>query len=313
VVSVGKDFWPALNCRGLEKGTGFLNHVSMTFKTITPYIKGFYLTLNSWRKSRDRDDWKISPKRWKAIPFARAANGKASDAEVELELSRDEGNDAPDMVKASPSLKGDLEALTFMLGLDGVPEVRIRSCSILTIVYGFGDMSVTAGLGATFTCEGGFNFWIEVWGSEENPESSIWKEFTNIVESLEDETQAGNLADSEVNIFTGNATVELCASRGKSLSPELLNLVIRLYGLVTRSGVKLHIFHVAGTKIIAQGTDGVSRGYLARTRTNSKRVNSCAHPACPRLCCGSVSSGSHALDPELEWKRNHSAGTRGMF
>ena len=28
-------------------------------------------------------------------------------------------------------------------------------------------------------------------------------------------------------------------------------------------GVKLHIFHVAGTRMIAQGTDGVSRGYLA--------------------------------------------------
>jgi hypothetical protein len=33
--------------------------------------------------------------------------------------------------------------------------------------------------------------------------------------------------------------------------------------MATRCGIKLHIFHVAGTRMIAQGTDDVSRGYLA--------------------------------------------------
>jgi hypothetical protein len=30
-----------------------------------------------------------------------------------------------------------------------------------------------------------------------------------------------------------------------------------------RCGIKLHVFHVAGTRMITQGTDGVSRGFLA--------------------------------------------------
>ncbi|KAI2503865.1 hypothetical protein MHU86_10590 [Fragilaria crotonensis] len=65
-------------------------------------------------------------------------------------------------------------------------------------------------------------------------------------------------------MFTDNSTVESCASRGSSSSKKLLGLIIRLHGLMTRSGLKIHIFHVAGTRMIAQGTDGVSRGYLGQ-------------------------------------------------
>ena len=233
----------------------------MTYETLVPYLKGLYLTLNSWRGGRDDEDWKVSPKRWKAILFARVANGMLSETELDLERNREEAVDAPALVKASPSLRRDVEALIFLFGPSLVPEVSIRSKSIMTIVYGFGDASGT-GLGATFTCGGSFNFRIGVWGCAEDPESSNWKEFTNIVESLEDEALSGNLAGSEVYMFTDNSTVESCASRGSSSSEKLLGLVVRLHGLMTRSGVKIHIFHVAGTRMIAQGTDGVSRGYL---------------------------------------------------
>jgi hypothetical protein len=58
--------------------------------------------------------------------------------------------------------------------------------------------------------------------------------------------------------------VESCATRGSSTSRKLLELVIRLQSLSTRLGVRIHIFHVAGTRMIAQGTDGVSRGYLGQ-------------------------------------------------
>jgi hypothetical protein len=43
-----------------------------------------------------------------------------------------------------------------------------------------------------------------------------------------------------------------------------LSLVIRLKAMATRHGLRLNIFHVAGTRMIAQGTDGVSRGFLAK-------------------------------------------------
>ena len=262
-ISTSADSRPFLDRRQLEKETGFLNHLSMTFETMVPFLKGFYLTLNSWREGRDENDWKLSPKRWKVILFAKAANGGLSDREVDMALDRHDDVTAPQLVRASPSLRGDVEALWHMLGKTEVPHVSVRSRTVLTIVYGFGDAS-GSGLGATFTCGNGFNFRIGVWGAEEGPESSNWKEFTNIVESLEEEAETGNLADSEVYMFTDNSTVESCAARGSSSSPKLLSLVIRLHGLMTRSGVKIHVFHVAGTRMIAQGTDGVSRGYLGQ-------------------------------------------------
>ncbi|KAI2508114.1 hypothetical protein MHU86_6287 [Fragilaria crotonensis] len=142
-----------------------------------------------------------------------------------------------------------------------VPEVGIRCRKVLTVIFGFGDASGT-GLGATFTCGSGFNFRIGVWGSREDPESSNWKEFTNVVESLEEEGLEGNLDHAEVYMFTDNSTVESCVARGSSSSPKLLELVVRLQLLAMRAGITIHVFHVAGTRMIAQGTDGVSRGYL---------------------------------------------------
>ena len=186
-----------------------------------------------------------------------------SEAEVDLALDSSTPSDAPERVTGSPGLKEDVEALHFMFAPMEVPEVRIRSKSILTIVYGFGDASGT-GLGATFTCRGGFNFRIGVWGTAEYAESSNWKEFTNVVESLEDEAHSGNLADAEVYMFTNDSTVESCALRGSSFSKKLLSLINRLHGLMTWCGVKIHIFHVAGTRMIAQGTDDVLRGYLGQ-------------------------------------------------
>ena len=201
-----------------------MNHLAMTFETMNPFLKGFYLTLNSWRSGRDDGDWKVTPKRWRALLFAKVANGRLSEEELEMELARSESGDAPEVVTGSIHLRGDLEALRLLFGSPSVPEVCIRSRNVMTIVYGFGDASGT-GLGATFTCGSGFNFQIGVWGAEEDPESSNWKEFTNIVESLEEEAELGHLVDSEVFMFTDNSTVEACAAKGSSSSPKLLGLV----------------------------------------------------------------------------------------
>jgi hypothetical protein len=258
-----EDGRPFLDRKELEKETGFMNHLSMTFETMIPYLKGLYLTLNSWREGRDDNDWKLSTKQWKMLLLTRAFNKGASEEELDLLSSEKEDAGAPALVRASPSLLRDLEALESLMHQGSAPEVSIRSRTVVTIVYGFGDAS-GSGLGATFTCGVGFNFRIGVWGADEGPESSNWKEFTNIVESLEDEAKTGNLEGSEVYMFTDNSTVESCAGKGSSSSPKLLELVIRLNALMTTRDIKIHIFHVAGTRMIAQGTDGVSRGYLGQ-------------------------------------------------
>ena len=187
-----------------------------------------------------------------------------SEEEFDASCLRAETETPPQEVKASPRLQDDVGALYAIFhSTKDPPRVNLRSKKIVTVVYGFGDAS-GSGLGATFTCGAGFTFRIGVWGSSEHPESSNWKEFTNVVESLEEEGKEGNLANAEVFMFTDNATVEACAEKGSSTSRKLLELIIRLQALATRLGVRIHIFHVAGTRMIAQGTDGVSRGYLSQ-------------------------------------------------
>lgn len=259
---------PLLDRKLLERETGFLNHLAMTFEVFVPFLKGFYLTLNSWRSGRDAEDWKMPDKQWHQVLWDRFHEGKISEEELDSSLRKATGTTldvAPAVVKASHRLVDDLCALSAIFkASSGPPQVNLRSKRIVTVIYGFGDAS-GSGLGATFTCGVGFTFRIGVWGATEQLESSNWKEFSNVVESLEEEAEEGNLKDAEVFMFTDNTTVEACAEKGSSSSKKLLGLIVRLQALSTQVlGVKIHIFHVAGTRMIAQGTDGVSRGYLAQ-------------------------------------------------
>jgi hypothetical protein len=197
---------PILKHKELERMTGFLNHLTVTFDDATPFLKGLYLTLNSWRSGRDDDDWKMADKRWKE-------HWSEEDGGLDRDLN------TPESVTASTRLSSDVSALAFIFAPEIVPRVSLRSGKIVTVVYGFGDASGT-GLGATFTCGSGFNFRIGVWGLSEKDESSNWKEFSNVVEALEDEADNGNLVDSEVFMFTDNSTVEACSTKGSSSSPS---------------------------------------------------------------------------------------------
>ncbi|KAI2504189.1 hypothetical protein MHU86_10303 [Fragilaria crotonensis] len=221
-IEADSDDRPVLDRKQLEKETGFLNHLAMTFDVVTPFLKGFYLTMNSWRTQRDEGDWKMTDKRWKRLLFAQFANDEITETELDTALFGKEESAAPHLVKASISLASDVGALAVIFAPTSVPVVGVRSKHVITVVYGFGDASGT-GLGATFTCGSGLNFRIGVWGSKEDPESSNWKEFTNVVESLEEEGREGNLDHSEVFMFTDNSTVESCVSRGSSTSPKLLS------------------------------------------------------------------------------------------
>jgi hypothetical protein len=191
---------PVLDRKALERETGFLNHLSMTFEVMVPYLKGFYLTLNSWRQGRDAEDWKVSDKQWRQMVLEQYHNGRITSEELDAGglPSTERDLTAPARVTASLRLADDVEALLAIFeSTDNPPLVNVRSKKILTVIYGFGDAS-GSGLGSTFTCGAGFTFRIGVWGAAEQPESSNWKEFTNVVEALEEEGATGNLNQAEI-------------------------------------------------------------------------------------------------------------------
>lgn len=129
------------------------------------------------------------------------------------------------------------------------------------VYYGFGDAS-GSGFGATIETKSGLRICQGVWGRDSNKDSSNYKELTNLVETIESEADRGTLSGAELFLFTDNSVAESCYFKGTSRSRKLFMLVLRLRKLELHYGLKLHVVHIAGTRMIAQGTDGVSRGNL---------------------------------------------------
>jgi hypothetical protein len=53
----------SLHFKSLESNVGFIVYVAMTYTLMILYLKGIYLTLNSWRDNRDEEGWKEVCKR----------------------------------------------------------------------------------------------------------------------------------------------------------------------------------------------------------------------------------------------------------
>ena len=64
-------------------------------------------------------------------------------------------------------------------------------------------------------------------------------------------------------VFTDNSTAESAYAKGFSSSKLMFELVLRLRKLEMQQGCKIHVSHVAGTRMIKQGSEGLSRGNLA--------------------------------------------------
>ena len=90
--------------------------------------------------------------------------------------------------------------------------------------------------------------------------SSNYRELRNLVEELEKVFKRGLLDHREMFMFTDNATAEAAYFKGTSSSEHLFNLVLRIRKLEMTGLCKIHLIHVAGTRMIWQGTDGLSRG-----------------------------------------------------
>jgi hypothetical protein len=88
----------------------------------------------------------------------------------------------------------------------------VRSASLLYIRYGFADASGT-GLGASITTDEGIRVRIGTWGSDSQDESSNWREFENLVTTLEAEGERGNLNGAAVVMCTDNSTAESAANK----------------------------------------------------------------------------------------------------
>jgi hypothetical protein len=81
---------------------------------------------------------------------------------------------------------------------------------------------------------------------------------------VEEEAKEGYLKGGELCLFTNNATAKGCFFCGGSSSKLLHKLVLRLRKTELEYDFALHVVHVAGTRMIMQGTDGLSWGIFLK-------------------------------------------------
>ena len=106
------------------------------------------------------------------------------------------------------------------------------------------------------------DFRFGTWGSDNIGKSSNYRELKNLVETIEIMHRKEELDGVELFIFTDNSVAERAFYKGSSSSKELFELILRLKRIEVGCAMRLHSVHIAGTRMILQGVDKLSRGNL---------------------------------------------------
>jgi hypothetical protein len=247
----------------LEQIRGFLMYVIRTYPSFTPYLKGIHLTLDSWRPNRDTDGWKL----------ANLIHYHISEGDLECTYS-----DSPPLTaEGDPRLPLDLEALHTLFSPPHPPRRVICSDRLMLVFYGFADASGEV-FGSTVHTPSGLALRYGLWGRDISHQSSNYRELRNLVETVDLELQdhfptlsclvdalssavvLDGMVNAELFLFTDNVVAEGAFYKGTSPNPRLFDLILHLKQLETHYSLRLHVIHIAGTCMISQGTDALSRG-----------------------------------------------------
>jgi hypothetical protein len=171
------------------------------------------------------------------------------------------GEEPPKQVVPLQQLVDDVEALAAFLSESDPPILTDRSKVVQIVRYGFGDASGT-GFGSTMETDMGLKYRIGVWGTDDEDESSNYKELENVVTTITEEAKQGKLLDTMLYFFTDNTTVEAALHKGNSKSRRLFQLVVKFRKVQFQYGLHVIVSHVSGKRMISQGTDRISRGSL---------------------------------------------------
>jgi len=180
----------------LESYRGSLVYVQRTYPSITPYLKEYHLTIDLWRPDRDVEGWRLSRSQPLVGPYPQA----------------------PEFVYPVPQFCDDVVALLSLFAADVPPTRFVRSKSIHTAQYGYADAS-GGGYGNTMGALDSISYSHGIWGSECDGHSSNFRELANLVRTIDQGVQSGQLQHAEVWIFTDNSTAESVFWRGHSSSP----------------------------------------------------------------------------------------------
>jgi hypothetical protein len=95
-----------LNRKCLEQIRGFLQYVAQAYTSLTSYLIGVHMTIDSWREGRDSEGWRLPIPSWRQVDKPDEDWGAAEEptpAEI------------PSTVAAVPRLQHDLDAIQRLL------------------------------------------------------------------------------------------------------------------------------------------------------------------------------------------------------
>ena len=173
---------------------------------------------------------------------------------------------APERVRIVPRMEFDVEALEQLTESEEPPHRTLRPDKQgAKVRYFFGDAS-GAGFGMSGWTPGDEKVEVDfgAWQPDKmKGSSSNFRELANIVMKVEQMASEGRLNSlAEVFIFTDNMHAESAFYRGTAKSPEVLRLMFRLHKILMVGEAFVHVVWVSGKRMIAQGTDGLSRSDL---------------------------------------------------
>ena len=111
-----------LEFRRLRSDRGFMVYVTQAYPSLKPYLKGFHLSLETWRGRRNDEGWKEHPQLVQVQDEQKVAGDALTNDELKIqhlvESTLGKSNDAREppsgMTQAAPRFKADLEALLFL-------------------------------------------------------------------------------------------------------------------------------------------------------------------------------------------------------
>lgn len=245
---------------------GFLQYVCRTYSWLTPYLKGVHLTIDSWRPGRDEEGYKLSAKVLRAMAEKEAmplpCRREDEDAASLEEAAGAEEITPPERVQPVGRLLEDVEALLDLTSPAEPPKDAVRAQEAMVALYLPGDASGTGFGSAIISEEEGLLYEAGMWATSYAEESSNFREASNLVKKLVELVGGEKLKGREVFLITDNEVFERTYYKGHSTSKLLTGIIFQLRMAERDGGVKVHVVHVAGTRMKRMGIDGLSRGDL---------------------------------------------------
>jgi hypothetical protein len=163
-----------------------------------------------------------------------------------------------------PRLKQDLEVLLNFMSSEKSPKVPVRPTGAAVCLYMFGNAS-GSGLGVLLWVarEGTVYTAHDSWTEDTSNKSSNFRELYNLVLKIEELVKNRTIKQgSEIFVSTDNFVAEHAFHNGLAKSRLLHELMVRLRKLEMDGYIFIRFIWKAGTCMIWQGTDGLSRGDL---------------------------------------------------